>query len=162
VKTERITMENKSIMKMWNDFLATIGDNELTTTKKYEAWHFCNNQKDADELAQLVLQGVKKATASLYLSYEFENEEIPKVGDYNIITDWSGVAQCIIETIKVDIVPFNKVSEEFAATEGEGDKSLEFWKRVHWSFFKSEMEEMGKEPTEDMLVICQEFKVVFH
>lgn len=154
-------MEHESVQSMWTKYLNNIGENQATTTKEYTAWHFCDNQEDADELVQIVLQGIKRATASLHLSYEFENEEVPMVGNHSILTDWSGIAKCIVKTVKVDVVPYNKVTEEFAATEGEGDQSLEYWKRAHWSYFSREMEAMGKEPTEDMLVICEEFKVVY-
>lgn len=44
---------------------------------------------------------------------------IPKVGDYSIITDWDGKAQCIIQTTQMDIVPYKDVTEEFARWEGK-------------------------------------------
>jgi uncharacterized protein YhfF len=154
-------MENKTVVSMWNSFLATIGEDETTTKRKYTAWHFCDNERCANALADLVLEGTKRATASLYLTYEHENEEIPKAGDYSIVTDWSGTAKCIIQTIKVDLMPYQEVSETFARTEGEGDKSLDYWRKAHWPFFTREMESMGKEPTEDMLVVCEEFRVVY-
>ena len=53
------------------------------------------------------------------------NEEIPKVGDLSVTTDFSGNAKCIIRTSLVRVIPFNEVSKEFAFKEGEGDKSLE-------------------------------------
>ena len=85
----------------------------------------------------------------------------PKVGNLSVIIDWSGAAICVIETMNIDIVPYKDVSEEFAATEGEGDKSLDYWRRAHWSYFSREMEAMGKKPSEDMLVICEKFQVVY-
>lgn len=127
---------------------------------KYSAWYFCDNEQDANELAELVYDGIKRATASLYMLYNNE-DELPKVGDLSVIINWDGVAKCIIKTINIDIVPFKDVTEEFAATEGEGDKSLAYWKRAHWSYFSREMKELGKEPNEDMLVICEKFEVVY-
>jgi hypothetical protein len=35
----------------------------------------------------------------------------------------------------VATVPFEEVSEEFAAIEGEGDGSLRYWREVHWTYF---------------------------
>lgn len=154
------TPELESIRQMWDNYLESIGENTSSTNKKYTAWHFCDNEQDANELAELVLQGTKRATASLYLSYNNE-EELPKVGDLSIIINWDGVAQCIIKTTNIDIVPYKNVTEEFAATEGEGDKSLDYWRRAHWSYFSREMKEIGKEPTDDMLVLCEKFEVVF-
>ena len=153
-------MEHDSVRKLWQEYLAANGEQDEVTNKKYTSWHFCDNKKDADELVELVLQGVKRATASLYVCYEYEQEELPKAGNYSIITDWDGIARCMIETTGVQLVPFNQVTPEFAATEGEGDKSLEYWRRVHWDCFTRDMAEMGREPSEDMLVVCEEFQVV--
>ncbi|MBH1940840.1 ASCH domain-containing protein [Mobilitalea sibirica] len=154
-------MKNASVEAMWKEYVSSQGETILSTDKHYTSWHFCDNEEDANALAELVLEGVKRATASLYLSYEYENEELPKVGDYCIITDWSGIARCIIEVVKIDVVPYCKVTKEFAATEGEGDKSLEYWRKVHWDYFSREMESMGKEADQDMLVVCEEFQVVY-
>lgn len=153
-------MEHESVKQMWEDYLKLLGENPNNTSRKYTAWHFCDNEQDANELAELVVCGTKKATASLFLSYT-DKEELPEVGDLSIIINWNGEAQCIIKTTGVEIVPYKDVTEEFAATEGEGDKSLEYWRRAHWSYFSREMKEIGKEPTEDMLVVCEKFEVVF-
>ncbi|MCR3923277.1 MAG: ASCH domain-containing protein [Firmicutes bacterium] len=154
-------MEDASVKKMWQDYLLSLGETAENTSKKYSAWYFCDNEEDADELADLVIAGIKRATASLYLAYESEGEVLPTVGDHSIVTNWAGVAQCIIKTIKLNVVPFSDVSEAFAATEGEGDKSLAYWRTAHWHYFSREMKELGREPSEEMLVLCEEFVVVF-
>lgn len=153
-------MEHESVQQFWKSYLESIGENPENTNKKYSAWYFCDNEQDANELADLVVEGTKRATASLYLGYN-SADEIPRVGELSIIINWYGVAQCIIETTNIEIVPFKDVTEEFAATEGEGDKSLDYWKRAHWSYFSREMKNIGKTPSEDMLVVCEEFKVVY-
>lgn len=154
-------MINELVEKMWTNYLESLGESPNNTNKTYTSWYFCDNKQDADELAELVLDGTKKATASLYLFYSSENEELPIVGDLSIITNWEGEAKCIIRTSNIDIVPFKDVTEEFAQTEGEGDKSLEYWKRAHKSFFSRELKELGKEFNEDILVVCEKFEVVY-
>lgn len=67
----------------------------------------------------------------------------------------------MIEVEKVEIVAFNKITPEFAATEGEGDKSLEYWKKVHWDYYHRELADTKYKPTEDMPIVCEYFKVVF-
>lgn len=151
--------EHKTVKEIWKKYLSTIGENINDTDKTYESWYFCNNEKDANELAGLVKKGIKKATASLHCLYEIENESIPKVGDYIIITNWKGMAQCIIQITSINIIPFKEVTEEFAAKEGEGDKTLSFWRKVHRKFFTLELKEHNKKFSEDMLVICEEFEV---
>ena len=125
-----------------------------------KAWHFCSDEKNANELAELTLNGIKRGTASLKYWYEVENEKIPEVGDLNIITDWEGKPVCVIKNEKVLIIPFKEVDEDFAYREGEGDKSLKHWRDVHIEYFTKELKELGIEFNEDMLVVCEEFDVV--
>ena len=124
----------------------------------YLAWQYGCAQ---DKLAQLTLQGTKTATASSYPVYKAENEPVPAVGDYSIILDSQNQAVCIIQTTQIDIVPFYQVDEEQAYLEGEGDRTLTYWREVHRTFFESEMQSIHKKFTEDMLVVCERFKIVY-
>lgn len=151
----------KSVEKMWKEYLASKGESVQNTDQTYTSWYFCDNEKSANDLAELVKKGVKRATTSLYCFYEVDGESLPEPGELSIITDWNEEAQCIIETTKVTVKPFREVSSEFAFREGEGDKSLEYWKRVHIHFFTMELKEINMEFCEDMLVVCEEFEVVY-
>ena len=44
-------------------------------------------------------------------------------------------AVCIVEVTKVSVQPFKQVSADHAYKEGEGDKSLAYWRQVHEDFF---------------------------
>ena len=149
-----------SVEHMWAAFLATSPEATAAGTS-YSAWHFCDDQASANKLAELVLSGRKRATAGSLWAYELDKEPLPRVGDLSVITDWEGRARCVIRTTSVEVVPFNAVTPEFAATEGEGDGSLEYWRKVHWEFFTRELEGTGREPLPDMPVVCERFEVVF-
>lgn len=153
--------EHKSIQEMWANYINSIGDDIIGTDKKYTSWHFCDNEESANDLAELVKKGIKRATTGLYYFYEIEGETLAKAGDLSIITDWQGIAQCVIETQKVNLMPFNEVTEEFAKIEGEGDKSLKFWREVHINAFNRQLEEIKKKFSDDMLVVCEEFEMVY-
>lgn len=152
--------QHESVNQMWENYLLSIIC-DSSTDKKYTSWYFSNVEKSANDLARLVKQGIKRATTSLYYWYQVEEEALPKAGDLSVVTDWQGVAQCIVETKKVTILPFIEVTEEFVKAEGEGDKSLAYWRAVHLEFFTRELEEQGKEFSDDMLVVCEEFEVVY-
>ena len=124
----------------------------------YEAWAF---GVEADVLANLVVTGEKTATASAYPLYEVEDEPLPSAGEYSVILDSKDNAVCVIQTTKVYVIPFNEVTEEQAFKEGEGDKSLEYWRKVHKKFFTECMEEAGLKFSSDMKVVCEEFVVVY-
>ncbi len=154
-------MGYESVKKMWSDYLLSLSEDSENTIKEYSVWHFCNDEKSANELAKLVKLGIKRATTSSLWALEHDNESIPHVGEYSVIIDWNGKAQCIIQTTKVDIIPFSEVSSEFAEMEGEGDKSLFYWREVHKKFFAEELESIGLKFSEEMPVVCEEFKVIF-
>lgn len=145
---------------MWRAFLEQQPAPAAADTN-YTAWHFCDNERDADELADLVVAGRKRATAGSLWAYEAEGEPLPVAGDYSVITGWQGDARCIIRTTRVDVVPFAEVDEEFASTEGEGDGSLEYWRRGHTAYFRRELTALGMNFSEQMPVVCERFEVVF-
>ena len=147
------------IKAFWARFAASLGHDP--SDRFYEAFHFDDNAPSADELADLVLSGRKRATAALVWAYESEGKKIPKLGDLSVVTRFSGEPLCVIETKRVQIVPFGEVSAEFAATEGEGDGSLEYWRRAHTAFFGRECKRLGRDLSATMPVVCEEFAVVF-
>lgn len=150
-------MKLASINGLWNEFRK----NNSQAPEKYVAWAFGDTDEMADELARLVRNGTKTATSSLFFMYLLENEKLPYVGEHNIILDGDGHAVAIVETTTVEIIPFYKVSERHAYLEGEGDRSLAYWRKVHQEFFSKELQEIGKEFDPKMLIVCEEFKLVY-
>ena len=152
--------KGSSIERMWSAFLARRPD-LVQPGDTFSAWHFCDNQADADELAALVLAGRKRATASSLWPYQIDGDPLPCAGDFDVITDWAGEAQCVIRTISVEVIPFDAVSAEFAAIEGEGDGSLDYWRQAHRVAFERELAGYGLAFADQMPVVCQRFEVVF-
>ena len=148
-----------SIAMFWDAFCAEIGED--CSARFFEAFHFDDNEADADALADLVLAGVKQATASLVWSFENTGRSPPQPGALSVVTCWDGKPACVIETLKVEVVPFEQVGAEFAASEGEGDGSLAYWRRVHWAYFGRECARLGREPSRVMPVACERFRVVY-
>ena len=147
------------IRPFWKKFEKAISDD--ASSRFYEAFHFDDNEVDANELGDLTLQGAKQATASLLWFYEANRKPIPKVGDLSVVTTWQKEPLCVIETTQVDIVPYEKVDEAFAIAEGEGDGSLRYWREAHWLYFSRECERLGKQPNLCMPVVCERFRLIF-
>ena len=147
------------IRSFWKEFEAAAGYD--ASERFYEAFHFDDNERDANELARMVLVGTKRATTGLFWSFETAGKPIPKPGALSVVTNWYSEPLCVIETTNVAIVPFDEVTERFAATEGEGDKTLHYWRRGHWSYFGRECKRIGKEPSLQMPVVCEEFAVAY-
>jgi uncharacterized protein YhfF len=143
----------------WNAFIKSTGG--VDEARFYEAFFFGDSENLANELAALVQTGVKRATAAAVWSFDAEGKRLPVPGDLSIVTNWSGEPLCIIETRAVDVLPFAEVSAEFAATEGEGDGSLSFWQAAHRQYFTRECARADREFSENMLVACERFRVVY-
>ena len=131
------------------------------SAKMYEAWAFCGGGEVGDRLAGLVLEGKKTATASARIAYETEGEELPKAGDFSVILYDNGEAACIIQTEKVSVVPFDEVSERHAYLEGEGDRTLAYWRKVHREAFSPDYEAAGTRFDEHGLCVLEEFCLVY-
>ena len=123
-----------------------------------EAWAF---GAAPDLLAELVAKGVKTATASAYDEYVHFEEELPKVGDLDVVLNGQGQAVAIIETTKVTVLPFRDVSVDHAYKEGEGDRSLAYWRQVHEELFTKWLADIGLTFSPESKVVLEEFQVVY-
>jgi uncharacterized protein YhfF len=150
----------EKVIPLYNAYLAVLPPG-APEPARVDAWYFCDNEIDANELGSLALQGIKTATASLGWSYTAGADPLPVVGGLSIITAWDGSPLCIIETTRVYILPFNEVDAEQAYQEGEGARTLEYWREAHWRFFSRECENLGLAPTPEMPVVCERFRVVY-
>lgn len=115
----------------------------------------------ADELASLVLSGKKTATTSSLDLYD-EDESLPQNGVYAAILDSKDQAVCIIQNDSVEIKNYLDVSEKHAYLEGEGDRSLQYWRNVHNDFFVNEYQLEGLIFREqDAKMVLENFHVVY-
>jgi len=146
------------LQTLWTAFAAADG---ATEERFYEAFFFGDSEALANELAELVLRGIKRATTASLWSFEIADKPLPEPGALSIVTNWQGQPVCVIETESVEIMQLSLVGADFAATEGEGDGSLSFWREAHFSYFKREASQAGREFSEDMLVACERFKLVY-
>ncbi len=140
--------------EMWRLFSKQAG----ITHNHYDSWAY---GEQADELADLTVKGKKCATSSALVFYELENEPLPKVKDYSVILNAREEAVCIVQTTKVSIVPFCEVTKAHAYKEGEGDRTLAYWQRVHRDFFTKDFQQVNLTFTDTCKIVCEEFQVVF-
>ena len=120
---------------------------------------FGDTQALGDELLALVLDGTKRATCCL--ARDFSLETRPKPGDHWIITDGKGQASCIIKTTQIEFVRICDVTAEQAFIEGEGDKSLAYWKSEHDAYFTRQAAREGFRYDHKMIGIFERFEKVW-
>ncbi|MGJ3509636.1 ASCH domain-containing protein [Enemella sp. A6] len=124
------------------------------------AWSFGATLEQADALLELVLNGTKTATASLLSDYDAEEDPVPEVGTMGIVLDGAGHPRALVATTAVRIVEFDRVPAEHAHAEGEGDRSLDYWRRVHREFFSTHSLG-GAELPGDAPVVLEEFRLLY-
>ncbi len=144
-----------------NQYLNSLPQDKAQKYTSFSADYFCADEHNANLCADLVLRGEKQASCSLEYWYSHKNEPMPQQGHLQVVTNWDGEPICIIEVTSVTKCQYNHVTAEFAAQEGEGDKTLSWWRKAHWDFFSMECDELGIEPSEDMLLVLEQFKVVY-
>jgi len=114
----------------------------------------------SESLLALIREGRKRAGTSLLWSIEAENGAIPRVGEIEIVVDYRNEPSLVTSITRVEVVAFSQVTPEYAAIEGEGDGSLEYWRKAHWAFFSRECQRIGREPSLSMPVVCAVFEVL--
>lgn len=113
-----------------------------------------------DHVTELAMDETKRATAHLAIDFEVNNVERRNEGDYWVILWEDMKPACVLKMIKVEERPFKNVDAAFAAREGEGDGSLEYWSRIHEDYFKLQLGVWKREWSDELTVVLESFDLV--
>jgi uncharacterized protein YhfF len=150
-----------AVREYWAEYLAALPPDHAHRGARPDAFAFGNSAALADELAELVLAGRKRATTSLPVEFEAAGDPLPCTGAVGIILDGRRLPVAIVEFTSVTTVAFGAVDADYAAVEGEGDGSLRFWRKAHTEYFTDVCRRLGGRFDETTPVICQVFRVVW-
>lgn len=104
------------------------------------------------------MKGEKVATSSL-LDYHLQGlKPASKVGDYFSIQNSSDKEVAIVRVEKIEVIKFGDITKTFAIEEGDG--SLENWLAIHRPYYSKLLTEIGKELSQDTLLVCEWFRVI--
>lgn len=127
-----------------------------------DVFSFGDSPEMADELGELVVRGFKTASASSRWAEDLGIEPRAQPGMVSVVLDGAGRPLCVIEMVEVFERSFLEVDEQFAYDEGEGDRSLAYWREAHREYFSRTLPaEVGREFDETMPVVCERFRVVY-
>jgi uncharacterized protein YhfF len=116
-----------------------------------ESFAFGDSPELADELLALVLAGKKAATCWA----ASEGDKGVEVGKRWIVKDGQGRARAVLETVEVTRRRLDEVDAGFAFDEGEGDRTLNWWRGAHTEYFTRR-----GEFAPGMEVYCERFRLV--
>lgn len=88
-----------------------------------------------DRLVDAVLNGTKTATSSLLSEWQAEHEELPHVGERQVVVNSADQPVAMIEVVGVDIFRLGDADLELAIAEGEGFRSVDDWREAHEEFW---------------------------
>jgi uncharacterized protein YhfF len=149
-------LKTPAVEAFWREFRSACG----LEHDRFEIVAFGDSSEMADELADLVVNGPKRATAGLL--HDFANgEPMPEVGGYVVVIDGRGVPRCIWRTTEVTIKPFIEVDDGFAWDEGEGDRTRADWLDGHRCFFARQAAREGFELSDCLATVFERFTVVW-
>jgi uncharacterized protein YhfF len=118
--------------------------------RSLETFSFGDGPALADELAALVLEGKKTATC-----WAASQGLLTQVGKRMIMLDGAGRCRAVIETVELVERRFPDIDDAFAHDEGEGDRTLAYWRKAHETYFSR----LGQFAP-DMLLWCERFRLV--
>jgi uncharacterized protein YhfF len=116
-----------------------------------ETFSFGDGPELANELLELVLSGTKCATCWA----ESQGLLSAEVGKMMVVLDGQGVPKAVVKTIELTKRRFEEVDEAFAYDEGEGDRSLQYWREAHTRYFKR----LGRYAP-GMMLWCERFELI--
>lgn len=130
-------------------------------THFFDVFHFGSGAMMAAKLGHLVVKGKKRGAAGWVRFHEKTNTLIPEVDGISIVTDGFGLPLCVIKTVSVEKVRFRDVTAQMALIEGEGDLTLEGWKRSHLEYWQNyDSQQINEDFSDEEFIYFETFKVI--
>ena len=130
-------------------------------------WGFGDPGPLRDELTAAALSGAKTTTASLLADFEIEDEELPEVGQRDILIDSAGQPVAVVETITCRISRLADVDDQHAIDEGEGYADAGDFRVEHERYWNSYIDQVRAklgDPTftlgDDTPIVLERFRIV--
>lgn len=118
-----------------------------------------------DQLVAAILDESKTSTTTTLIEYEIEQEELPVIGQREVVVDSYGKGVAIIETSEVRHCRLADVDLQHVLDEGEGDTTVAQWRAGHEQFWHSvEMRNAMGDPDftvdDNTVLVLQRFKLI--
>lgn len=119
--------------------------------RKLETFSFGDGPQLANQLLALVLEGRKRATCWA-VSEGMKGAALDKC---MVALDGAGRPRAVLQTVELVQRRFDAVDKAFAFDEGEGDRSLAYWREAHRRYFTR-----LNLYQDDMMLWCERFTLV--
>lgn len=141
------------VQELWDAFAV---EKSICASEVYRyRFHFGESEDECREQLKLTLRGKKRAR-----TYIGTGGVLPERNGYSIVTDFDGVACCVIRTVRAELIPFHELCWEQVRHECIGS-TLEEWRELKRAVFAEECRRQGCEFTEDTPVILEQFHLEY-
>jgi uncharacterized protein YhfF len=147
--------------RYWAQYLASLPEEARRRSAYAGTAAFGITEDDARAIAPLVRDGTKTASGGLVWSHEADGTKGSRPGDLWIVVAGPDEPVCVIETNEVRVLPYDEVPETYAWEGGEGDRTLDDWRRMYWEYIVSECARIGREPSPKAPLAMERFRVVY-
>ncbi len=145
--------------EFWTEYLKKTGQTAENAVYNGELCFEDTSWAGQSQLS-LVLAGKKTAIFTPFPSFDINRESVPCGGEVYIVEDTAEEPSAVIRVKDVKLIPFNQIDWELARQDGENE-NLEDWQDKEREFFEDEADLCGFDFTEDMLVVCEIFELVY-
>lgn len=145
-----------------------MANNDLTKTPEFAGLpiiEFAFPGPLREQLIAAILDGSKTSTTATLIEYEVEQEELPRVGEREVVVDSEGRGVAVTEMTEVRMARLADVDLQHAVDEGEGFTTVAQWRVGHEEFWhSSDMRAAMKDPEftvdDATMLVLQRFKVI--
>lgn len=148
-----------TIAEFWSEYLKKTGQKPEEAVYNGELCFEDSGWAGQSQL-NLVLGGKKTAIFTPFPSFEINLEKIPVAGEVYVVEDTAEEPCAVIRLKDVKVIPFNQISWELAAQDGENE-NLKDWQDKQRAFFEEEADLCGFVFEEEMPVVCEIFELVY-
>ncbi len=149
-----------AVEQYWQRYLQSLPPSDRPVNPRVEA-SFAGSRSLTDNLLELFLCGKKTAGSSIVEDFVSAGDPLPEVGRYWICLNSNDLPSCILRTQRVVMNKFKDVTGEIAIAEGEGDLSLDYWRKTHAEIYLPHLSSWGVEALDDATVITEYFELVY-
>ena len=130
-----------------------------TGREPFDVFSIGDTAESADEGVELILSGTKTATSAL--PEELAETGIPFAGALSVVVDGGALPRAVVETTRVNRIPFSEVAADFVFAYGEWDLSLTTWREKNRTYYRTVCRRLGIGWHEDRELVCEYFRLVF-
>lgn len=112
----------------------------------------------AEEGAGLILAGIKTATSSAF--WDYPDGRMPFVGALSVLLDGRDQPVAIVETTSVRPVRYCDVTAAMAWDYGEGERTLDAWRRHTGGWFRAKAAREGQHFDDETIILWETLAVV--